>query len=157
MFTAGKIAPNGNVQLSWPGKIGGNPPRRTALPTPRPFSTRFVFDHTTLTRLCHPLPLPRARECFEGREPAVETAGYYLSPFQGLDLTSRQLVKFVSQSPSFLNRFFTSLRWKSREQSFSSSPLLKCFATAGSDLSCSTKSASSRPACFTSHVFIAAS
>ena len=35
-------------------------------------------------------------------------------------------------SPSFLNRFFTSLKWNSREQSFSSSPFLKCFATSGS-------------------------
>src|SRR2546425_822354 len=57
--------------------------------------------------------------------------------------------------PSLLNRLFTSLKWKSSVQKFSSSPGLKCFATSGSDLSCSTKSASSRPACFTSQVFIA--
>ena len=63
----------------------------------------------------------------------------------------------VYQSPSFLNRFFTSLKWNSSEQSFSSSPGLKCFATAGSAFRTSTKLASSRPACLTSHVFIAAS
>ena len=39
----------------------------------------------------------------------------------------------LGYSPSFLKRLFTSLKWKSREQSFSSSPFLKCFATAGSD------------------------
>src|SRR6267154_6185098 len=58
-------------------------------------------------------------------------------------------------SPSFLNRLFTSLKWKSSEQSFSSSPFLKCFATSGSAFRTSRKSASSRPACLTSHVFIA--
>src|SRR5271157_3016189 len=47
-------------------------------------------------------------------------------------------------SPSFLNRLFTSFKWKSSEQSFSSSPFLKCLATSGSAWSCSTKLASSR-------------
>src|SRR5664280_2097253 len=62
---------------------------------------------------------------------------------------------FRTHSPSFLNRLFTSLKWKSSEQSFSNSPFLKYFATSGSAFRTSTKSASSRPACFTSHVFIA--
>src|SRR5208283_5041824 len=35
-------------------------------------------------------------------------------------------------NPNFLNRLSTSLKWKSSEQSFSSSPGLKCFATSGS-------------------------
>lgn len=60
-------------------------------------------------------------------------------------------------NPSFLNRLFTSLKWKSNEQSFSSSPFLKCRATSGVALRISTKSASSRPACLTSQVFMAAS
>jgi hypothetical protein len=34
--------------------------------------------------------------------------------------------------PNSLKRLFTSLKWKSSEQSFASSPFLKCFATAGS-------------------------
>src|ERR1039458_6187743 len=37
--------------------------------------------------------------------------------------------KLPVHSPSFLNRLFTSLKWKSSEQSASSSPFLKCFAT----------------------------
>ena len=66
-----------------------------------------------------------------------------------MKLNSCQFVKFVSirslmrpprhiggYNPSFLNRFFTSLKWKSSEQSFSSSPFLKCLATSGSALSC---------------------
>ena len=65
---------------------------------------------------------------------------------------------FISgYSPSFLNRLFTSLKWKSREQSFSSSPFLKCLATSGSACNWVTKLASSRPACLTSQVFMAAS
>lgn len=60
-------------------------------------------------------------------------------------------------SPNFPNRSATSFRWKSREQRFSSSPGWKWRATAGSALSCARKSASSRPACFTSQVFMAAS
>lgn len=58
-------------------------------------------------------------------------------------------------SPSFVNRASTSLKWKSSEQSCSNSPGAKCCATSGSALSCARKSASSRPACLTSQVFIA--
>src|SRR5271157_3773914 len=50
-----------------------------------------------------------------------------------------EFVESVSHNPSFLNRLFTSLKWKSSEQSFSSSPGLKCFATAGSAFRTSTK------------------
>jgi len=60
-------------------------------------------------------------------------------------------------SPSFLNRWFTCLKWKSREQSFSSSPGLKCLAAPGSAFRTARKSASSRPACLILQVFIAAS
>ena len=61
----------------------------------------------------------------------------------------------VDYSPSFRNRFFTSLKWKSSEHSFSSSPVLKCLATSGSALSWLRKSASSRPACLACQVFMA--
>jgi hypothetical protein len=61
----------------------------------------------------------------------------------------------VRHSPSFLNRASTSLKWKSSEQSCSNSPFLKYLATSGSDFKTATKSASSRPACLTSQVFIA--
>src|ERR1035437_5253638 len=68
-----------------------------------------------------------------------------------------QLPNYLCKKSKFqiLNRLFTSLKLKSSEQRVSSSPFLKYFATSGSDLSCSTKSASSRPACLVSHVFIA--
>src|ERR1039458_9276323 len=66
-------------------------------------------------------------------EPALRCSGICCLMFTVLKFAFRDAANRPPvHNPSFLNRLFTSLKWKSSEQSFSSSPFLKCSATAGS-------------------------